>query len=205
MKKTKISLSDEQLIEANIPRRFWTFSRDDYFGEEAALTACEQYVTKAKKAYERGLGLILRGLPESGKTCLLTYVLRCLMAKDFSVYYTTLDDLTDWMMRPDSTERFSAKFLEADFVGLDAVNTVNPGTESAFRKFIRLRTDNAMPIIASTAMVPDQRDLFGVEGDPLVTSFKDAALKLVNLSVLVECKVNQFRIERHYRQMKKGF
>jgi hypothetical protein len=204
-KETKMSLSDEELIEANIPRRFWGFSRDDYFGEADAIDCAEDYIMKAKKAYARGLGILFRGTPDTGKTSLITYVLRCLMVQKFTCFYTTLDDLTEWVMRPDSTERFSAKFIQADFVGLDAVNTSNPGTTAAFNKFVRLRVDNEMPILAATSITGDQPDLFGEEGDPFVTAFKESALKLVNVTLSVHCKVNPMRVQRHYDKLKKGF
>ena len=202
MPKKKIALTDEQLFESNIPRRFWTPSRADYFGDPKAIEACEHYITNSKKAYQRGLGLFLRGLPDTGKTWLICYVLRCLMAKKFSVYYTSLEEMTDRLFRPEA-ESFSAKFIEADFVALDAINTVTGGTEAAFRKFVKLRADNAMPVIAATSMTLEPQ-LIG-DNDPFINSFKEPAQKLVSLSVPIDCSVNQFRIEKHYRKLKDGF
>lgn len=199
-KKAEIALTTEALEEANIPRRFWKMGRNDYFGSSRALKACESYIHESMKAYKRGLSLLIQGETDSGKTWLISYVLRCLLAQNegYTVFYTTLDDLTEYMIRPEKDERFSQKFLASDFVALDCVNTANEGTRPAFRKFVRLRIDNAMPFILGTSLSLTTAD------DAFESLFGDSATKAVHTSVVVHANVSQFKVQRYYKRLKKG-
>lgn len=162
-----IRLSAELLREANIPRRFWEFGVEDFYGPPAALETARRYVKRFEQARDRGTGLYLHGPPESGKTFLGTLVLRCLMAEGFNVAYVTLHELAQQYLNKDGVGRTLRQRYGADLdcVFLDVVlGDTNKAEQNAFRRFVEIRSDGGYPyLIGSPHQLVEMESSYGLK------------------------------------------
>lgn len=192
------ALTPEELEVAQIPRRFWNLSKEDYYGSPKALKVVEQYVSNKQKVWKKGTCLIFNGEENSGKTFLITYALRCLMAYKYPVRYTTMADLTEAMMRPDLIRNFRSEISYQGFLALDNITEVNAGTQSAFRRFVAHRRDAALPMLVSTNAASSK------EMDFFLKSYEPDSHRLQEIAVMVDCSVNPFKTESMYAKIRKA-
>lgn len=161
----KMELNTDALIEARIPKRFWTLGADTFPGEPKILAQVSKYV-KTQLSIRNGAGLRFEGPPQSGKTFLATYALKLLMAHGMSATYFSLEDLADaYFSRLDaSTDSFRNRVLQADVACFDNVGmTGNAGFAIALLRAVRLRSDELKPYFICTAFSPLQLlDVYGV-------------------------------------------
>lgn len=186
-------LQPDELEKAKIPKRFWNLSKDDYYGKKTALVAVEKYIRNNKKVWSMGTSLVFTGAENSGKTFLCTYVLRAMMGLGYNVRYITMSELTEIMMRPEPGKTFRSEISLNGFVALDNITEVNAGTQSAFRRFIEHRRDDALPTLVTVG----SEDL-----NFFTSSYEPDARKLLDISLEIRCYVDPFKTEKMNQKIK---
>lgn len=171
MSKKTLSLSVELLQEMNVPEAFWPLGRDQYFGSVPALNTAEDYILRAEAALRKGAGLCFYGSADSGKTFLLTYVVRCLAARGFSGHYLTLEEATN--LRFDRDGDGGECLRSSKFLALDNVDfTENRGWREVLRQLLRTRKDQHFPFLIGTRLDRESfRSCYGVDTYELVESY----------------------------------
>lgn len=151
MSQKTISLTVELLTEMNVPKAFWSLGRDDYFGNPQALQQAEEYIRRVASAIKRGTGLCFYGTEDSGKTFLLTYVIRCLASKGYLGHYLTLEEATS--LHFDRESDGIECLRTSTFLALDNVDyTDNRGWRDVLRLLLRSRKDQHFPILLATRL-----------------------------------------------------
>lgn len=180
-----------------IPRRFWETVPTDYFGDKEAIKAVTRYVDANKKVFIRGLGLMLTGGRDSGKTFLASILLKELFMKGYSCTYTTLSELTTAMIQPVPGQFFHKDIVAPDFLVIDGIDEFNEGSKTALRRVITRRRDEAKPLILCTVFPYEENA--GVLPASLGTDFE----RFMSTARVVECSVNPFLVSKHYRKLNK--
>ena len=84
------------LIDAKIPRRFWELGPETFSGNQDALQTCMRFVKTVLKSLRLNSScdsLVIQGHECSGKTFLGSFILKCLLSRNYGALYTTLNDL----------------------------------------------------------------------------------------------------------------
>lgn len=104
--------------------------RDAHSVDPDALKAVFEYATKSDDHAARGTGLYLHGPSGTGKTMIGTLILKMMMAKGHSGYWTTFVDLLSGKREgfedPDARDAFVRNVRNSDFLLID-----DPGKEHA--------------------------------------------------------------------------
>jgi DNA replication protein DnaC len=201
MKRTKLSC--DLLKDANIPKQFWKFGRDTYVGDKSALKRVEKYVANFESAYEKGIGLLLKGPTQSCKTFLATYVLKSIMANGTGdqVYYLSTDELFELYISGDSAgENFLSRFRETHCVVIDNVGITDKaklGKRNALEKVVSFRADQGLPYIICTDL-RDQQEIAENYGEKIAHHFNHDLVE-------VECSCSQELIRAKRQEAKLEF
>lgn len=144
-----LTLNSELLTEAYIPKAYWSLGHKTYKGSPEALEKIHTYIRKESFAHSHGVGLLIRGPAESYKTFLLTYVLKCLLAKGRDVSYFKAKTIVDSNFKESHT--FDSTFAFYDFIGVDDLCVPpNKGEADAFLRLVKLRKDEGRPMLVAT-------------------------------------------------------
>lgn len=166
-------LKASELFAAGIYETYMASVLDDYKVNREIKRQIELYLERIPRAMEEGLGLLLIGGSNSGKTLLAHVVAKRFMAHERSVRVTTLRDLTDIYMNDWRTAKYQDQ--ETDDAGnpaptrFEALRDVdcmvfddigkelsNEGVKMCFDNTLRYRcARRKVTIITSNAEVPD--------------------------------------------------
>lgn len=190
---SKISLTPELLKESGIPERFWRLGRDNYYGAPAALKQTEKYITESAEAIKTGLGLFFSGPTDSGKSFLMVYALKCLLAKGHISQYVSLETMKDSHFEDDK-DLFEQIFLEPVFLGIDnCEGDINKGHVNALIRVLRERYDANLPTLICTKL----------SDSDFAAQFGEASAKFVDQnSVHVNCSANQLLVRAKQERVK---
>lgn len=192
MRRT-ITLSRESLTEAEIPKAFWELGASTYFGAPEALTKVERYINNAEQAIKQNIGIRFHGAAGSLRTFLLTYALKCLLARGFSVQYMTTERLTEYYQDRSADVSFVELVTQSDFFGLDNLGLpLNAAQVTAFKVLQSYRKDSFKPLLVVTHLDDTQ----------LQSVYPEIAPSLVDHTSLVECTVNPFKKGKILEEMK---
>jgi DNA replication protein DnaC len=148
-------------IELNYQRLSWT----DCTGvEENILPAVLDYADRADGYVDNGMGLLLHGEKGTGKTLLITLLMKMLLAKGFDIQFVTFQELIDIYTQTwrDTEEKawFDKRVRNAGILGIDDVGRENKGrmeiVESMFDHIIRARVSAARPTLITTNRSMDE-------------------------------------------------
>ena len=181
---------------AGIPRRFWESVPADYFGVKAALAGLKKYIAANKKVYVRGLGLLLSGPRDSGKTFLASILLKEMIVKGYKCQYTTLSELTTAMIQPAPGQFFHKDIIAPDFLVVDNIDEFNEGSKTAIRRVITRRRDEAKPLILCTVFPHDTDE--GV----LHASLGSDLERFMSTAEALECSADAFEVGKLYRKLR---
>ena len=148
-------------IELNYQRLSWT---DCHSVEDAALTAVLDYADNADGYVNAGIGLMLHGTKGTGKTLLITLLLKMLLSRGFDVHFVTFQELIDIYTQSwrDVTEKawFDRRLKNAGVLGIDDVGREHKGrlevVEAMFDHIIRARVSSSRPTLVTTNKEPEE-------------------------------------------------
>lgn len=150
-----VKLTENEMREAEIPKRFLSLPVETYDGCPDALDMTKKYVKRFKKASKDGVGLLYVGETNTMKTFLATLLVKSLLYRHFTARYLTIDSLQQKM----HSNPISSVASENDnLIVLDDVNRPSSSNIGAgwqvnlVKKFIRYRTDNLLPFVLCTQL-----------------------------------------------------
>ncbi len=191
MEEEEISLNEDLLVEAQIPKSFWPLGRNTFWGNHEALNEVERFIKAlCKKQLPIRMGLLLYGPPQSCRTFLLTYALKMFMAFGYSAYYCDTPFLVDGMLT-NKNAVLMINVRQANFLGVDDV-TKEPGSVMALERAMSGRIDRGNPTLIATTLEP--KVLYSQFGEKM-QSFMEMAL-VVNTNVDVEKRDKWLRRNR---------
>lgn len=152
-------------ILANIPRKYWRYRPDDWYGDPRAFRKAQEYLEHWPGFKDHGIGLEFYSEGQgTGKTFLATWIARELVKLGETVYYDRFLSLVGLYNNPnrDRIERRVryATALILDEVGYGSTDAQNAFFAGQFEDLMRSRIDNALPTIITTNMMPDMLDKY---------------------------------------------
>jgi DNA replication protein DnaC len=147
------------LLNAGIDLAYQRLGWTDCRGVELAMRDnVLDYATHADSYVNNGIGLLLHGEKGTGKTLLITLLLKMLLAKGFDVQFVTFQELIDLYTQTwrDPAEKawFDKRLKNAGVLGIDDVGRENKGrmevVESMFDHIVRARVGAARPTLITT-------------------------------------------------------
>ena len=167
-------------IVANIPRVYWNFKLEQYVGNHGVTGMIKNYTTDISAAKHKGVGLLLYGTKGTGKTALLSCVMRSIVEKNFSADYTLLAKIFRAFMDHDNA--FINHIHQVDFLAIDSVDQayLSANTdymEKLFDEIFRYRFIRKKPMIISYSNSREQlaQDL----GTSIVSLFNECLIPIL--------------------------
>lgn len=142
-------------IELNYQRLSWV----DCAGVDDVTRKCIfDYADHADGYVNGGIGLLLHGEQGTGKTLLITLLLKMLLGKGFDVQFVTFQEMIDIYTQSwrDTEEKawFEKRVKNAGVLGIDDVGRENKGrlevVESMFDHVVRARVSASRPTLITT-------------------------------------------------------
>jgi DNA replication protein DnaC len=193
-----LTLNTDILTESGIPEKFWNYGADTYLGSTDALLTSNLYVRGCERMLSSNMGLMFIGEHQSCKTFLLTYVLKCLLAKGHSVRYITLKHLTDLMIGAvEERERsFRVVSTDAQFLGVDCLeDDATKGEIDCFERLVTIRSDKGLPLlIASDLPSREFKNIFG----------NKTYRRLDNMTMEIRCELTGHALKQRKEKILKG-
>lgn len=154
-KKTQVI---DAFADANIPVAYWFIKLANYQGPLNIKEATMNYISKLDEMYNSGHGLCFTGNYGVGKTTAACCILKNAIVKNYSAYYTSLNDMVQYLTDFETKSDFYHTVTRSDFLCIDEVDSRHfSGSEDAQRMFgsnfervIRYRTQNNLPVIIAS-------------------------------------------------------
>ena len=149
---------------AGIPEEYMRYTEDDWFGDEDALAAMDDYLKNWKGYRNYGIGLcFLSKTQGTGKTFLATYLARQLILKNTAVvfrYFRQIAHLNEHLNEEGRLNE-ERRLREAGVLVLDDViegisDKQRDLFEGRFEGIIRERSDHNRPTIITTNLEPEE-------------------------------------------------
>lgn len=190
-------------LNAGIPLAYQRLGWDDVTHvERPTRNQVLEYLEHAPAYIRAGCGLILNGLPGTGKTLLAALLIKALLGEGFSGYFTTFSDLIAIYTQTwrDDEERawFDSCIRNVTFLVLD-----DPGKEyggargsglagAAFDAVLRHRVASSLPTIVTTNYAKEQ----------IRESYGDTILDLLReRSLPIDFSTESFRLRHRERTL----
>lgn len=147
---------------ADIPRQYWTYGFDEYYGDPGAWMMAEDYLQYWPSYRDSGLGLEYHSITMgTGKTFLLTYVARQLIQVGVDVYYRPFRDIMGLYQGDQEATR--ERLQDCTVLALDEVGKALSGPQGEyfameFENLIRDRIDSNRVTLMTTNLTPRQLD-----------------------------------------------
>jgi DNA replication protein DnaC len=148
----------DKMAYANIPTNYWFLKMGDFNGPQNVKDATVKYIHNMKDHYSTGMGLCFTGQYGTGKTYSICSILKHAMVKDFSVYYTSLNDLVHYLSDYSTQSMFYSMVTRVDFLAIDEVDSRHFSDSdqaqqyfgSNFERITRYRTQNGLPTLIAS-------------------------------------------------------
>lgn len=139
-------------ILANIPRVYWKFKLEQYVGNHGATGKVKSYISTIPMAKRTGVGLLFYGTQGTGKTALLSCVMRGIVERGHTAQYTLLAKLFRAFM--DKDYEFLEKIHSTDFLCIDDMDKAHVSAntnwfETLVDEVFRYRFTRKKPMIVS--------------------------------------------------------
>lgn len=165
--ETPRKLGERDFRLMNLPRNSWGSRLRRV--HVSAQSDIRNYVERRKQVMSNGWGLLIAGEPGSGKTSIVSGILKVMNAYGYSAYYTTPLQLKEAQLNHvmyDDHTSLLRRCMEVDILALDEIGVetardpiVGPGP---ITQLIRYRRDQRRPTLAVIPVDPEG-DLDSVE------------------------------------------
>lgn len=152
---------------ANIGVRFQTATWEDFTSSDRdkLFPVFQSYVDSFEWNYRYGLGWTLSGLQGTGKTMILTLVLKDLIKLGHDCFFVEAGDLKDIYGQrsdPKKRETLDKRLRKAEILGIDDLCSGKTFAqiqfiEEALESVIRFRYNNSLPTLITTNMTPEKQ------------------------------------------------
>lgn len=146
--------------ESNIPVKYWKLDMErDFQGDPALLNAYRSVTESIKKSYDNGTCVIFAGNHGSGKTMVVTNILKRAVEKGYSSLYTTLSSIVSSIISPEGDDKSIARkeLLTVDFLVIDEFDPRFMASDNASDLYgrtledtFRTRAQNNLPTFMCT-------------------------------------------------------
>lgn len=149
-------------ILADIPRQYWTYGTEDFYGDHVAMEVAIRYLANWDNYRETGLGVEFHSLTMgTGKTFLLTYLARQLIQRGEDVLFTPFRSIMG--LYKGDNQAIQDRLLYCTVLALDEVGTALSGPQGEyfameFENLIRNRIDSNRVTLMTTNLTPHQLD-----------------------------------------------
>ncbi len=143
--------------DANIPVKYWDLEmKRDFTGDKFLLQYYEKLTEDLTVSYKSGIAICLAGNYGTGKTMLVTNILKRALEKGYSGLFVNLNDI---ISATRSAEAFKSRqeLLQTDFLVIDEFDPrymANQASSDFYGRVledvIRHRTQNRLPILMCT-------------------------------------------------------
>lgn len=149
-------------ILADIPRQYWTYGVEDFYGDHVAMEVAIRYLANWENYRETGLGVEFHSITMgTGKTFLLTYLARQLIQRGEDVLFTPFRSIMG-LYKGDNQD-IQDRLLYTTVLALDEVGAALSGPQGEyfameFENLIRNRIDSNRVMLMTTNLTPRQLD-----------------------------------------------
>jgi DNA replication protein DnaC len=150
---------------AHIPKGYWTYGENEYYGDPGAWQAAEDYLASWPNYRELGLGIEFYSETQgTGKTFLVSWIARQLIQRGEAVYYTRFREIMGLYDRPYEVRKDEEDRLRTiPVLVLDEVGAAISGSQGdyfamEFEDLIRARVDDNRVTLMTTNLTPDKLD-----------------------------------------------
>lgn len=144
---------------ANIPVKYWRLRMADFIGPASLKKIYDDITTDLNKSYKEGTALCLTGSHGVGKTMTVTNILKFAIVKNYSAFYTTLNQIVLSLTSHSDDSRVDIRklFTSVDFLAIDEFDPRHMGSDNASDLFgrilediFRTRVQNNLPTLMCT-------------------------------------------------------
>jgi DNA replication protein DnaC len=150
---------------ANIPKTYWTLSKQDFFGDLTALDKAELYLQRWEDMKRNGIGIEFHSpTMGTGKTMLACLIGKKLVCESERVYFTQFRDIMRLYEMPyEKRDEATRRLRHIPVLVLDEVGATISDAQRAFfagelEDLIRYRTSGNGVTIMTTNLTPQQLD-----------------------------------------------
>jgi DNA replication protein DnaC len=185
-------------IELNYQRLSWT----DCVGvNDDVLKEVLDYAQNANVYVNAGMGLLLHGDRGTGKTLLITLLLKMLLGNGFDVHFVTFQELIDMYTQtwrdPGEKAWFDRRLRNAGVLAIDDIGREYKGrlelVESMFDHIIRARVGSARPTLLTTNKTLEE--LRALYQSNVMSLLEESTIKLYFSGEDYRPKLNGRRVE----------
>jgi DNA replication protein DnaC len=152
-----LKIKYNRFAEANIPTDYWNVEMNSSTTDERLLKFYSEYIKEdLKESYSNGKSICFAGSYGTGKTTLVTNILKVGCIKGFSCLYTTLSDIVSVLTQAPNDEKFLARkeLMMVDFLVIDEFDSrffTTENTAELYSKTLetifRTRAQNKIPTL----------------------------------------------------------
>ena len=156
------------MAQANIPPRFWNTGLDQVSISPEVEKAIKDYVHNFDREAESSRGLLIVGPEQTGKTSLLTIILKSLMTRDYKCHYARADDIVSlhYKRDQDAYEYTYDDLLSSKVLGVDDIAANgNSGYPIALGNVLRARFNSQNPTLVCVTTREDSLGEREIEAD----------------------------------------
>jgi len=166
---------------ANIPIEYWDLNPENFVGKSGSKKIFEDYVADIGKSYLDGRSFLISGNHGSGKTWLLTNLLKFASRNGYRCLYTSMADIVSLLTSGPVEQKYLARqeLFMSDFLSVDEFDDrfILSGASadlflSTLENILRPRLANKLPTFISTNSTNILEAFKGTLKESLMSLFK---------------------------------
>jgi len=152
-----------KMLESGIPEKYRASCWDNYEGKKDSISynKLSTYCDRLGSARRKGVGILLQGEEDSGKTYVGVCILKEALKKNFTVYYTTLNQIIEDIKKTYEDNSYKAvvdeRYMWTDFLFIDSLNMIYKAKESDY-------VDSTLAILVNHRDLHNRPIILAVDG-----------------------------------------